>query len=254
MSQLRVAILSDIHGNSLAFDAVLADIEAQGGVDQYWLLGDYVAIGPDPVGVLARLDQLPNTTFTRGNTDRYVAHDERPFPLKDDVLENPELLDRYVNLNSGFAWTKGAVTAVGKLEWLANLQLEHRVTLLDGTRFLGVHAAPGTDDGFGFKPGMDAAQMAAQLANCKADLVVVGHTHLRMDEQVGNVHLVNLGSVSNPVGGDLRAKYVILTADENSTTIETRFVDYDHQAIIDAVEAIGHPSASFISQFMRGEM
>jgi predicted phosphodiesterase len=254
MNWLRVAILSDIHGNSLALDAVLADINAQGGVDEYWLLGDYVAIGPDPAGVLARLDQLPQATFTRGNTDRYVAHDERPFPLQKDAVNNPELLDRYINLNSGFAWTKGAVTAVHKLDWLANLPLEHRLTLPDGTRFLGVHAAPGTDDGAGFKPGMDAEQMALQLTDCNADLVVVGHTHLRMDEQVGNVRLVNLGSVSNPVGSDLRAKYIILTADENSTTIETRFVDYDHQAIIDAVEAIGHPSASFISQFMRGEM
>ena len=251
---MRVAILSDIHGNSLALDAVLADIAAQGGVDYFWLLGDFVAFGPDPTGVLARLDQLPNAIFTRGNTDRYVAHDERPFPLKNDVLANPDLLGRYVNMNMGFAWTKGAVTAVNKLNWLANLPLEHRTTLPDGTRFLGVHAAPGTDDGFGFKPGMDAEQMAAQLADCHADLVIVGHTHQRMDEQAGDVRLINLGSVSNPVGKDLRAKYVILTANETSHTIEPRFVNYDHQAIIDQLEAIGHPSAAFISQFMRGEM
>lgn len=251
---MRVAILSDIHGNRLALDAVLADIAAQGGVDQFWLLGDYVALGSDPAGVLVRLDQLPNATFTRGNTDRYVAHDERPFPLQENVSNNPELLTRYVELSSGFAWTKGAITAVNKLDWLANLPLEHRVILPDGTRCLGVHAAPGTDDGAGFKPGMDAAQMVAQLADCAADLVIVGHTHQRLDEQVGDVHLINLGSVSNPVGGDLRAKYVILTADETSHTIEPRFVDYDHQAVIDQLETIGHPSAAFISQFMRGEM
>jgi len=251
---MRVAILSDIHGNSLALDAVLADIEAQGGVDQFWLLGDYVALGPDPVGVLARLDKLPYTTFIRGNTDRYVAHDERPFPLKETVLEKPELLDRYVELNSGFAWAKGAVTAVNKLNWLAELPLEHRVTLLNGTRVLCVHAAPGTDDGDGFKPGMDEAQMVEQLAGCDAEIVFVGHTHLRMKEQVGDTLLINLGSVSNPVGDDLRAKYVILTSDETSTTISPRFVDYDHQAVIDQLETIGHPSAAFISQFMRGEM
>lgn len=251
---MRVAILSDIHGNLVALDAVLADSAAQGGVDFFWLLGDYVALGPNPAGVLKRLEQLPNALFTRGNTDRYVAANERPFPLQQDVQENPDLLIRYVNMNMGFAWTKGAVTAVNKLNWLANLPLEHRTTLPDGTRCLGVHAAPGTDDGAGFKPGMDTAQMAAQLAGCAADLVFVGHTHQRMDEQIGAVHLVNLGSVSNPVGGDLRAKYVILTADETGHTIEPRFVDYDHQAVIDELEIIGHPSAAFISQFMRGEM
>lgn len=251
---MRVAILSDIHGNNLALDAVLADITDQGGVDHFWLLGDYVALGPDPAGVLARLDQLPNAIFTRGNTDRYVAANERPFPLQEDVIRNPEFLTRYVELNSGFAWTKGAVTAVNKLHWISNLSLEHRTILPDGTRFLGVHAAPGTDDGAGFKPGMDAEQMAVQLADCHADLVVVGHTHQRMDEQVGDVRLINLGSVSNPVGSDLRAKYVILTADDTSHTIEPRFVDYDQQAIINELETIGHPSAAFISQFMRGEM
>lgn len=251
MSQLRVAILSDIHGNSLALDAVLADIEAQGGVDQYWLLGDYVALGPDPAGVLARLEQLPNATFTRGNTDRYVAADDRPFPLKQDVVDNPDLFSRYVNMNAGFSWTKGAVTAVNKLDWLTNLPLEHRVTLPNGTRVLGVHAAPGTDDGAGFKPGMDEAQMADQLAGCDAELVFVGHTHMRMEEQVDDTLLINLGSVSNPVGDDLRAKYVILTSDETSNTISPRFVDYDRQTVIDQLETIGHPSAAFISQFLR---
>ena len=254
MSQLRVAILSDIHGNSVAFDAVLADIEAQGGVDQYWLLGDYVALGPDPGGVLARLDQLSNAIFTRGNTDRYVAYDERPFPLKEDLLENPTLFSRYVNMNSGFAWTKGGVTAVHKLDWLANLPLEYRVTLPNGTKVLGVHAAPGTDDGAGFKPGMDQVQMAEQLAGCDADLVFVGHTHQPMKEQVADTLLVNLGSISNPVGGDLRAKYVILSSDETSNTINPRYVEYDRQAVINQLVDIGHPSAAFISQFLHGEM
>ena len=47
--------MSDIHGNPIALDAVLADIEATGGVDEHWVLGDIVALGHDPVGVLERL-------------------------------------------------------------------------------------------------------------------------------------------------------------------------------------------------------
>jgi hypothetical protein len=53
----RIAILADIHGNSIALDAALADIEAKGGVDAYWLLGDYAAIGFDPAGALAATGQ-----------------------------------------------------------------------------------------------------------------------------------------------------------------------------------------------------
>ena len=51
---MKIAILSDIHGNSLALDATLADIETI-GVDDYWILGNLAALGPDPVGVLQRL-------------------------------------------------------------------------------------------------------------------------------------------------------------------------------------------------------
>ncbi len=57
---MKIAVLSDIHGNSVALDAVLRDISSQGGVDAYWVLGDLVALGPDPVGVLERLSKLPN--------------------------------------------------------------------------------------------------------------------------------------------------------------------------------------------------
>ena len=77
---MRIALLSDIHGNPLALDAVLADIEAQGGVDTYWLLGDFSSLGYDPVGVLERVTKLPNAFFLRGNHDRYTVTGERPGP------------------------------------------------------------------------------------------------------------------------------------------------------------------------------
>ncbi|MCB0088534.1 MAG: metallophosphoesterase, partial [Caldilineaceae bacterium] len=58
---IKIAILSDVHGNSTALDAVLADIATLGNIDAYWLLGDLVAMGPDPVGVMKRLKALPNS-------------------------------------------------------------------------------------------------------------------------------------------------------------------------------------------------
>ena len=78
---MRIALLSDIHGNPLALDAVLADIAAQGGVDTYWVLGDFSSLGYDPVGVLERVTALPNASFTRGNHDRYTVTGERPGPM-----------------------------------------------------------------------------------------------------------------------------------------------------------------------------
>ena len=77
---MRVALLSDIHGNSIALDAVLSDIEQAGGVDEYWALGDLVALGHDPIGVVERLASLPGLSLVRGNTDRYVVTGDRPPP------------------------------------------------------------------------------------------------------------------------------------------------------------------------------
>ena len=77
---MRTAIMADIHGNAIALDAVLQDIERCGGVDGYWVLGDIVALGPAPVEVIERLAALPNVTCVRGNTERYVCTGDRPLP------------------------------------------------------------------------------------------------------------------------------------------------------------------------------
>ena len=78
---MRLALFSDIHGNPLALDAVLADIQRQGEVDAYWVLGDFAALGYDPVTPLEYLIALPNASFTRGNTDRYVVTEDLPILL-----------------------------------------------------------------------------------------------------------------------------------------------------------------------------
>jgi predicted phosphodiesterase len=95
---MRVAILSDIHGNSIALDAVLADLRSHGGVDAYWVLGDLVALGPDPIGVLERLDRLENASFIRGNTDRYTAMGDRPPPTLEEVAQDPSLVPRLIEV------------------------------------------------------------------------------------------------------------------------------------------------------------
>ena len=70
---MRIALLSDVHGNAIALDAVLTDLQSRKPVDEVWVLGDLVAIGYDPVGVLERLSQIPNTHFVRGNTEDYIT-------------------------------------------------------------------------------------------------------------------------------------------------------------------------------------
>jgi predicted phosphodiesterase len=250
---MRIALLSDIHGNSIALDAVLADICAQGDVDAYWFLGDYAALGYDPVGVLEQVARLPNAIFVRGNTEHYVVTGQRPALIVEQVQANPRLLDKFAEVTNSFAWTQGAVTIGGWLDWLEALPIEQRLTLPDGTRWLGVHASPGTCDGLGLRPDMSDEEIQSLVAGCGADLVCVGHTHWPMERQIGSVRIVNLGSVSNPLAPDLRACYVMLEADEHGYRTEHRRVDYDREAAIAAVRQVRYPGVHHVLSYLTGQ-
>lgn len=250
---MRIAIFSDIHGNSIALDAVLDDIRAQGGVDAYWVLGDLAALGPDPVGVLERVYALPNVTITRGNTDRYIVAAERPMPSVEQVAQNPAFIARFGQLMQSFAWTIGVLAFTGWLEKLAALSPEQRVNLENETRVLCVHAAPGTDDGEGIHPRQRKQELRLILETCDADLVFVGHTHWAMDVMSDNIRVVNLGSVSNPMMPDLCAKYTVLESDAQGYRLEHRRVDYDRDAVIQQLARVYHPASEYIARFMRGE-
>jgi predicted phosphodiesterase len=249
---MRLALFSDIHGNPLALEAVLADIQRQGEVDAYWVLGDVAALGYDPVTPLETMTTLPHTSCTRGNTDRYVVTEDLPVP-PEQALEEPALLPRVIELARNFAWTRGYLSAAGWLDWLTSLPLDVRVTLPDGTRVLGVHAAPGRDDGLGLHPTHSDGDLEQRLASCEADLVIVGHTHVPMDRQVGQVRVINLGSVSNPVIPGLQATYGLLEADARGYHIQLRRVDDDREAVITAIEQAHPPTPAFLISHLRGE-
>jgi predicted phosphodiesterase len=251
---MRIALLSDIHGNPIALDAVLADVAAEGGADAFWVLGDLAAIGYDPAAPIRSALELPNVRFGRGNTDRYLVTGERPGPTLEDARRDPDLLPRMVEMAHSFAWTQGYLTAAGWLSWLADLPLEQRLTLPDGTRLLGVHAAPGLDDGPGVHPGLTDADLGALLAAAEADLICVAHTHVPLDRSVAGGRVVNLGSVSNPLTADLRASYVLLDAAASGYRLRHRQVAYDLNAVIAAIRASRHPTAELIVRHFRGEI
>jgi predicted phosphodiesterase len=247
-----LGVLSDIHGNRTALEAVIAD-GTDRGVERWWALGDLVAIGPDPVETLEMLANLPNLFATAGNTERYVLTGDRPAPHADDVVANPELLGLFVAVEASFSWTRGALSTGGWLDWLTALPLEVRIEVDDGTRLLGVHASPGRDDGDGITPHRPDDELRAALAGVGADIVIAGHTHQPTDRIVGDIRAVNGGSVSNPITDDLRASYVIVHGDRRGHRLEHRRVTYDRDAFLRRLRFSGHPERDYISSFQRGE-
>ncbi len=250
---MKIAVLSDIHGNPIALDAVLAHIQSSGDVDAYWFVGDYCAIGYDPVGVLKRISGLENAIFIRGNTDRFIVTNELPIPTQDDVRQNTDLLPILVEVARSFSWTQGRIMQGGWRDWLAALPLDKHLTLPDGTRVLLVHAAPGEDDGAGIAIYHTNDDLARIVQGCEVDLIIVGHTHIPLDKIIGGVRVVNPGSISNPLTPDLRASYVTINADQTGYDLTFHRVDYDREAAVSAIKRSHHPAPDYLVDYMRGD-
>jgi putative phosphoesterase len=218
----RTGVVTDIHGNLVALDAVLADAESQ-AIERWFVLGDLVAVGPDPVGTVERLQALPNATFVRGNTERYLTDTDT---------------DRH-----GMAWTR-AQLGTARLDWLRTMPLHARFD-----RTLLVHASPGRDDGVGLDFRLRDDQLRVLVRGCDADLVLVGHTHRHFDRTVDGVRIVNPGSVGNAIEPDGCAGWAVVDGDD----IDLRRVAYDRDAVIAQAEASGNPVIDGIIAHLRGE-
>jgi predicted phosphodiesterase len=228
---MRVAVISDVHGNLVALDAVLADIAGgEPGVDGHWVLGDLVAHGPRPVECVRRMAALPGLVAVRGNTDRYVLT-EPPSP----------------EMRPSFDWTRRALGDAGLLDWLDALPVETRPVPPDGSHVLLVHASPGRDDGPGLDPyAADDDLVSNGFSSDAADLILVGHTHHADVRRLRGAHVVNPGPVSLPRESDDLARYAVLTATRDGWSVEHHTVPYDRDATLADLDAVGHPSADWL--------
>jgi predicted phosphodiesterase len=244
---MRLAVLSDVHGNSIALDAVLADIGRRGGVDTYLFLGDHVAIGPDPIGVLERIARLRRARCVRGNTDRYILTGDRPVHTVGATTDDEKLRLR-IELANSFSWTQGSITAAGWYDWIAALPFDLRLTLPDGTRVRAVHGTHRRDDENTLRPEASDAALTDLLAGVDAELVCAGHTHLALDRSLDRrLRLVNPGCVSNAIRSDGGlASYALVDAGADAYTVELLRVDYDHGAYEASLRQVHHPAAEYL--------
>lgn len=207
-----LALLYDVHGNLRALEAVLADATAAGG-NEFLIGGDAVAFGPEPAETLELLRTLPNATWVRGNTERWL-------------VETPA--------EGAGVWRALHETRV-RLTWEDVELLYALPTRHAHGGMLFVHASPLTDcDTFGSEP---AAEDARRLAGVGDRTVVFGHSHVQFPARDGPnaTRLLNPGSVGQPLDGDPRAAYALLDGGE----VELRRVEYDHSGAAAAMRAHG---------------
>lgn len=249
---MRVAMFSDTHGNSIALDAVLADIDRVGGVNGHWFVGDAAALGFDPVGAVERLARLPGLVAVCGNGDRRVATDPevvREVTARFVATASDAEAAIWRSTLADCGWTRDELKRAKTYDWLAGLALEEHLVLPDGTRVLLVHASPGKNEGAGIQESQSDDEVRGILAGCEADIVFVGHTHKPLDRAVDGVRVVNLGSVSNPPRADKRAMWTLLEADESGYRIERRFAVYDIAAVRDRLRRDRPPAWEYVLEY-----
>jgi predicted phosphodiesterase len=203
-----IAVLYDVHGNLGALDAVIADARGA-GASQWVLGGDYALFGAWQAETVARLRELEPATWIRGNVDRWAGG---------DVPADPSYIEAAV------ADTRAAL-GDALADELARLPTESEVA---GARF--VHASP-VSDMRAFAPEANDEEEEL-LDGTTHPRLVFGHIHIqfRRPAAVGDVELVNPGSVGVPLDGDPRAAYALI--DPETRELELRRVEYDTAATI----------------------
>lgn len=221
---MKVAVLSDIHGFSIAFDRVLDDIRSEPNIDQIVIAGDLCEGGPDPAGVLQRISSL-DAVVLQGNTDRDIANMERS--------------------SSGARYTTDMIGESG-LDYLRELPFSHRVSPPDsggsGEDLLIVHANPFDQDRH-VPPDAGSHELRELIGDTEAAVIAFGHLHIAYVRDIEKMTLIDVSAVGNPKDGDLRSKWGLVewSPETRTWSATLRYVDYPLAETEDQIRSSGMP-------------
>ncbi len=213
---MKIVIISDIHGN---LDALTALPE---NFDELWVLGDLVNYGPDPCEVVDFVKANASVVI-RGNHDHAVGFDEDPrcsMPFRGMA----DAMQEYTS----------SVLSESQKRFLRDLPLKAEREL-GGVRMSMCHAVP-SDPLFAYCPP-GSPRWESELEIAKADILLVGHTHLVFDRQFGGRRVINPGSLGQPKTGRPQACYAVW--DDGS--FEFRSFDYPFEKTIRKIDALSIP-------------
>lgn len=223
---MKIACISDIHGNKLALDNVLEDIKKEGAT-KILVLGDLAMGGYYPNYTIEKIFSLENVDIIQGNTDKlivnysdemyYSMHPKNPLmagALKLDVVEIKEK----------------------NKELLKNLP-ENKVVDIDGIKILMAHGSPRRQDEniFADTPLNEVEEM---VKNSPCDLIFVGHTHIPCGFSLeSGKTVVNVGSVGRSMTEDKMPIYLLMTVNsDGSFSFEHKKVKYDNKKVAEIIK------------------
>ncbi|MGZ3638214.1 MAG: metallophosphoesterase family protein [Ktedonobacterales bacterium] len=249
---MRLAIISDIHGNCYAFDRVLRDIREQ-GIDQIVCLGDALQGGAQPAATLQRLREL-NCPVIMGNADAWLIAGEEKSPY-----EQVSEMQRAVR-----AWSLAQLSE-DDVAFVRQFQPTIEISLEAGTKLLCFHGSPHSFDDV-ILPETADTTVRQFLSGYEAPLMTGGHTHTQQLRRLGNCWYFNPGSVSlaynwdrtNLASGQVKvdpwADYAIVSSQETGWDITFRHVPFDIDELAHIIRASGRPFAEDAIALYRHEI
>jgi len=232
---MRLALISDLHANRVALDAVLDDIERR-GVDRTICLGDVATLGPEPSYVLAKLKAL-GCLCIEGNHEAFL----KDFELIHSYTEAPIVVD-------AVKWCQERLSEE-ELAFLHTFKSSAEIALEGEHRLLVYHGSPRSHTE-NLLADTNAEALDEALAGTEAEIYAGGHTHLQMLRQHRGAWVVNPGSVGLPfkefVFGKApvilpHAEYATITSEGSQLSVELHRLALDRQAMREANEASDNP-------------
>ncbi len=218
---MKIAVISDIHGNMEAIEAVMDDI-SKNSCNKIFVLGDYAMAGPEPsdtVEYFMKRKDNPVFKMIQGNTDLMIANytDELYEGLKEKAPIMAEALKNDVEI----------LNPVEK-EFLKSLPIQLEVTE-GGVKFLLVHGSPRKNNE-DILPDTSLPEVERMLLNVNAEVILCGHTHIPCGFQTSTRQtVVNVGSVGRPFTPEPKACYLIITVENGQCVFQHHFVEYDKE-------------------------
>jgi predicted phosphodiesterase len=238
---MRIAVISDMHGNLVSLDAVLTEISAS-GVDQIICLGDCVQGGPQPAQVVARLRELA-CPIVMGNADSFLLTGENT---------SLELIDpaRWEKLLAVREWTLSQLSRED-CAFIAGFQPTVEVRLDETRKLIGFHGSPHSFDE-SILPETPEADAQKMLGGFDPHFLCGGHTHIQQIRHLGTAFYFGCGSTSlpfrhNPTGTrkvNPWAEFAFFTTDKNQcVSLDFRRIPFSIEALIEIYRKSGRPYA-----------
>lgn len=235
---MKIAFISDIHGNAVALDAVLTDIQKK-EIDQIFVLGDICYRGPEPKRSIDLVKSL-NTKVIKGNADEWVVR---------GVLEGEVPQKALEIMNKERQWTVEQLEPAD-IDYLESLPTQLQVTV-EGIDIIGFHATP--DNLFDVVlPSAEDEKIESNLMKpADAHIYVYAHIHKPYIRYINGKVIMNIGSVGLPFDGLTKASYGLIEIENGNYRTSIERVSYDVEKVIQAYQKVNYPNAEMMIEIIK---